>query len=100
MRRPQATHRWSWRGSRWPEEGCPREAEPAAGGVRRRWSSGVQGRKGRAGEDAVEDGEADGATSLGRERAEWRVPLWTELGGANGGGGGSRAHASRSGQLL
>jgi hypothetical protein len=24
---------------------------------------------------------------LGRERVEGRVPLWTELGGVNGGGG-------------
>jgi hypothetical protein len=37
--------------------GCPPEAEPAAGGEWRRSRSGVQGRKDRAGEDAVEDGE-------------------------------------------
>jgi hypothetical protein len=65
--------------------GCPREAEPAAGGEWRRWRSGVQGRKDRAGEDAVEDGGADGATGLGRERVEVRAPRWTELGGVNGG---------------
>jgi hypothetical protein len=67
---------------RWPEEGCPREAELAAGGEWRRWHSGVQGRKGRAGEDAVEDGGADGATGLGRERAEVRAPRWTEVSAA------------------
>jgi hypothetical protein len=54
--------------------GCPREAEPAAGGELRWWRSGVRGRKGRAGGDAVEDEAADGAVGLGSERAGVRAP--------------------------
>jgi hypothetical protein len=53
---------------------CPREAEPAAGGVRRRWGSGVHGRKEPGWGGAVGDGGANGAAGLGRERAERRAP--------------------------
>jgi hypothetical protein len=60
-----------------PEEGCPREAELAAGGERRRWCSGVRGRERPGWGDAVEDEEADGATGLGSARVEVRAPRWT-----------------------
>jgi hypothetical protein len=52
----------------------PREAEPAAGGERRRWCSGVRGREKPGWGAAVEDEEANGAVGLGRERAEGRAP--------------------------
>jgi hypothetical protein len=45
-------------------------------------------------------GEGGCATKLGRERAEGRIPRWTELGGANGGAARYLARASRSGRLL
>jgi hypothetical protein len=44
------------------------------------------------------DEEVDGATGLGRERAEGEVPRWTELGGANGGAARFWARASWSGR--
>jgi hypothetical protein len=60
----------------------------------------VRGRERPSWEAAVVNEEANGAVGLGRKRAEGEAPLRTELGGANGGGGGSRAHARRSGALL
>jgi hypothetical protein len=45
---------------------CPREAEPAARGERRRWSSGARGRERPGWGGAVEDEEANGAVGLGR----------------------------------
>jgi hypothetical protein len=62
--------------------GCPREAEPAAGGEWRRWSSGARGRERPDWGGAVEDEEANGAVGLGRERAKVRAPRWTEVSAA------------------
>jgi hypothetical protein len=82
---------------RWPEEGCPRETEPAAGGERH---SGVRGRERPGWGDAVGDGEAEGATGLRRERAEGRAPRWTKLDGANGGAAAVGRARARLGGLL
>jgi hypothetical protein len=71
-----------------------------AGGERRRLRSGVRGRERPGWGDAVEDEESDGATGLGRERAEGRAPRWTELGGANGGRRGTGAREQVRAALL
>jgi hypothetical protein len=98
MRGSQATHRWSWRGLRWPEVGCPWETGPAAGGERQRRRTSVRGKEGLGWGGAVGAGEAEDATSLGRERAEEEVPRRQGLVGANGGAAGCWARASRAGQ--
>jgi hypothetical protein len=69
-----------------------------AGGRRERWRrrSGVRGKEGPGWGGAVGAGEAEDATSLGRERAEEEVPRWQGLVGANGGAPGYWARASRT----
>jgi hypothetical protein len=68
---------------------CPWEAEPAAKDERRRRCSGVRGKKGPGRGGAVEAMEGEGATNLGREKAEEAIPWWTEAQRRQWRGGGS-----------
>jgi hypothetical protein len=78
-REPRATCGWSRRGSRRSGESCPRRTGPAAGGARRRGSSGVRGRERTGGEGAVGHEEATGGVNLKRKGAEGEVLRWPEL---------------------
>jgi hypothetical protein len=84
-REAQATLWWSWASLRWPEVGCRREPEMAAGGELRRRRSGVRGKEGLSWGGTVGAVGGEGATNLGGKRAEEAILRRTEARRRKGG---------------